>query len=127
MSNDVFEGVRRIVEADPRYDRAAYFFVFHALDYTLEKVGRRGHVSPQTLLDGIRCYARDKFGYLARTVLAVWGVERTEDFGEIVFNLVEQNLMKKTDSDHKADFAGQYDFARVFERDFCLTAEELDY
>lgn len=124
--SDMYEGVRRIVEVDPRYDRAAYFFVFHALDYTLERVDRRGHISVQTLLEGIRDFAREKFGYMARTVFESWRVTTTDDFGEIIFNLVDHDLMKKTDSDRKEDARGLYDFAEVFERDFALTAEELD-
>lgn len=125
--SDMYEGVRRITNADPRYDRAAYFFVFMALDYTLDKVGRRGHISPQTLLDGIKSYAQEKFGFLAATVFHSWGVTRTDDFGEIVFNLVEHDLMKKTESDRREDFSEQYEFERVFEREFEFTREELDY
>lgn len=124
---NMYEGVRAICEADSRFDRAAYFFVFDALDHTLEKDGRKGHISPQRLLEGVKSYAREKFGYLAFTVFDCWGVRSTEDFGEIVFNLVDHDLMKKTESDRKEDFADQYDFERVFEREFELTREELDY
>ncbi len=125
--SDMYEGVRKIVDADPRYDRAAYFFVFQALDYTLEKVGRRGHVSVDTLLEGIKGFAKDKFGYMARTVLECWGLRGTADFGEIVFNLIDHDLMKRTDTDRKEDFRGKFDFAQAFEGDFRLTREELDY
>ena len=32
---------------------------------------------------------------MARVVFRLWGIRNTSDFGEIVFNLVEENLMSK--------------------------------
>ena len=123
---NVYEGIRRIVERDPRYQRAAYYFVFHALEHTLQKTQHQGHVSGQALLDGIREFAIDKFGFLAKTVFDSWGVHRTDDFGEIVFNLFEHDLMKRADTDRREDFSGRYDFEQVFEREFDWNALKLD-
>jgi len=33
----------------------------------------------------------------------MWGIQRTDDFGDIVFNLVEAGLMNKTDEDTRKD------------------------
>jgi uncharacterized repeat protein (TIGR04138 family) len=81
------------------------------------KESRRGqpHVSGQELLEGVRLLAIEQFGCLAETVLATWGVHGTEDFGEIVFNLVEFDLMGKQESDTKEDFRSVYDFQEVFD------------
>jgi uncharacterized repeat protein (TIGR04138 family) len=46
---------------------------------------------------------------MARTVFRMWGINRTDDFGEIVFNLVEANLMSKTARDDRRDFHDVYD------------------
>lgn len=46
---------------------------------------------------------------MARTVFHLWGIDRSGDFGEIVFNLVEARLMSKTDNDTRADFQNVYD------------------
>jgi uncharacterized repeat protein (TIGR04138 family) len=47
-----------------------------------------------------------------------WGVTKTDDVGEIVFNLVGAGVLGKTEQDSRDDFRGVYDFGDVFERDF---------
>jgi uncharacterized repeat protein (TIGR04138 family) len=106
--------IPEILAKDPRFPRAAYDFVREALHHTIEVLGEQRHVSARELLDGIRDYAKSEFGPLARTVFESWNVRRTEDFGRIVFNLVEAGEMGKTDSDDIKDFAAGYDFDKAF-------------
>ena len=56
-----------------------------------------------------------EWGLLARTVLRRWNVTRTDDFGRIVFTLVEHGDMAKTEEDHIEDFHRVYDFETAFE------------
>jgi uncharacterized repeat protein (TIGR04138 family) len=108
----------------PRFHPGAYRFLFEALRHTQQRLGRaaprkaedeRAHISGQELLEGIRDLALAKFGLMARTVFHCWGIHTTEDFGHMVFELIERGEMSKTDSDHLSDFYGVYDFAEVFE------------
>lgn len=118
---DLEARLRALAVKDPRYPPIAYAFVFEALEYTIRTTGRdvsKGearHVSGRELLEGIRTFAREEFGPLARAVLGSWNIQKTEDFGEIVFNLVEEKLLSRREQDTKADFAGGYDFAEAFE------------
>jgi uncharacterized repeat protein (TIGR04138 family) len=117
------ESLAQIVKEDPRYPIDAYLFLRHALDYTIRMLnkpenGPGRHVSGQELLDGIRQCALQEFGPIARTVLRTWGINRTEDFGDMVFNLVSHGLLGKTEKDSKADFAGGYDFHAAFTAPF---------
>jgi uncharacterized repeat protein (TIGR04138 family) len=125
MSNEKNDSILRIVRRDGRYGPQAYYFIFDALDYTIQRMRKVRHVTGKELLEGIRHYAIEHFGFLARTVLAEWGVTRTDDFGEIVFNLVEAGLLSRTDSDTKADFQGVYDFAEAFDREFRTSLEDV--
>ena len=114
------EKFRQILEADERYSPQAYNFVYEALDWTLKNVVSREdedaqHVTGAELLEGIRQYSIQEFGCLARTVLESWGITETADFGELVFNLVEHDLMGKQESDSKEDFRGVYEFSEVFD------------
>jgi len=90
----------------------------------MQRRGRRGHVSGRDLVLGLRDLARERFGLMARTVLTQWGVKSTSDFGELVFNMIEEDIMSKQDSDTRADFADIFDFEEAFERD--MTIEILD-
>lgn len=117
------EVLEKMVTKDRRYHRDAYFFVREALDYTQKKVCKNNkrqvrHVTGQELLDGIREYALEQYGPMASTLLEEWGLRQCEDFGEIVFNMVEHALLNKTDSDSRDDFKGGYDFVEAFQKPF---------
>ncbi|HUI07139.1 MAG TPA: Minf_1886 family protein [Verrucomicrobiae bacterium] len=113
------ESIDEIAQMDGRYDRDAYYFVREGLDFTIKmlKKDSRGsgrHVSGQELLEGLRRFALDQFGPMAKTVLTHWGVNRCEDFGEIVFHMVDKGILGKTEQDTPEDFRGGYDFDEAF-------------
>jgi len=72
------------------------------------------HLTGVELLYGIRDLALKQYGFLTTTVFAQWGVRSTEDFGRIVFELIEMDKMKKTDRDQLSDFYDVYSFQKVF-------------
>ena len=51
---------------------------------------------------------------MARVVLTHWGITKTEDFGNIVFNMIGKSLLSKTEADSIDDFKGVYDFNAAF-------------
>jgi uncharacterized repeat protein (TIGR04138 family) len=102
-----------------RFTAEAYAFVFEALDFTLRRRGGvRRHISGPEIMEGVRQLALETFGFLARDVLRRWGVRSTEDFGEIVFHLIADDLLQKTADDRKEDFVGLYDFQEAFDVSF---------
>lgn len=124
MQTPRFEDVLdEILGRDPRYARDAYFFVREALDFTQKLALRSGreqvrHVTGQELLAGIREFALKQYGPMAALLFHEWGLARCEDFGEIVFNMVEASLLAKTKKDSREDFKGGYDFDDAFRRPF---------
>ena len=125
MSAEKTATIRKIVQQDGRYKPAAYYFIFDALDWTITRMKKVRHVTGKELLEGIREYAVNHFGFLARTVLAEWGVNGTGDFGEIVFNLVEAGLLSRTENDTRADFVDVYDFDEAFHLEFRRSLESV--
>lgn len=123
---DFAEIVDLIRKEDARFDKRAYFFVRQGLDHTVkdlkktdsERVKKSPHVSGRELLEGLRAFALDQFGPLAKTVLESWGVRQCSDFGEIVFNLIEYKVFSKTETDRREDFADVYDFEEAFVKPF---------
>lgn len=125
--------IHRIAREDGQYRPEAFLFVSEAIARTVEwirkgtlptdprpqKRGGEGefHVSGRELLAGIQRLARERWGSMTPAVLAQWGVTRTEDFGRIVFLMVEHEEMhwKKRDCDSEKDFSDGYDFATAFE------------
>jgi uncharacterized repeat protein (TIGR04138 family) len=124
-----------LVRRDPRYAYEAYEFLFAALAHTQRMLGRvpppEGpapeqdyHVSGPELLNGVRVLALREFGLMARTVFRMWGINRTDDFGELVFNLVEAGLMSKTEEDNRKDFHAVYDLDEALERGYRIEADQ---
>ena len=66
----------------------------------------------------VRDLAIERFGVLAREVLEYWGIRRTEDVGDVVFALVDLELLAAQPNDTRDDFAGVYDFDAAFARDY---------
>jgi uncharacterized repeat protein (TIGR04138 family) len=125
-----------VVQRDPRYAYEAYEFVFAALGHTQKLLGRippdaeapgpQHHVSGRELVHGIRDLAVREFGLMARVVFRMWGINRTGDFGEIVFNLVAENLMSTTEQDRRADFQDVFDLDQALVQDFHLQLDEAE-
>ena len=47
-------------------------------------------------------------------MLRHWGITSTEDFGHIVFSLIDVGLLARQPSDKVEDFDRVYDFSAVF-------------
>ena len=106
-----------VVASDPRYPKAAYLFVQAGLAKAQKMLwvsGKPGHISGTQLLDGLRDLAIETYGKQAKVRLNSWGIFKCEDFGEIVFNLVEAGLLTKQEGDTKKDFQGGYNFDVAF-------------
>ncbi len=120
------------------YPPEAFLFVQRGLEFTVRRVhGEKAmqpqqtkvedtpsrHVSGQLLCQGLRDYALQQYGLLARTVLKQWHINSTEDFGKIVFAMVESGLMQKTDQDTVHDFVDVFDFNQAFAAELELTVK----
>jgi len=114
-----------IFKDDSRYAPAAYRFVFDALTYAHEVMqlgsneqGEEHHVTGQELCEAARLLALDQFGLMTRCVFQRWGVTRSGDFGEIVYNLIRIGQMKKTERDRREDFDDVFDFETDLDADY---------
>jgi uncharacterized repeat protein (TIGR04138 family) len=117
------KNLEQVAEECGRYSVDAFEFVRHGLNFTVQKIHGdtknkaeiECHVTGRQLSEGLRDYAISRYGVMASTVLSHWGIRRTNDFGRIVFALVESRLMQKTEQDDVRDFEGVFDFDAAFE------------
>lgn len=113
-----------VVLRDGRYARQAYCFVMDALNFTTTQLPVRRHITGQELSFGIRDYAIQRFGIAALLVFEQWGITETADFGNMVFNLIDGGLMRKTEADRIEDFNDVFDFETVFETDYQILIDK---
>ena len=137
------DGVTKILRKDSRYAREGYEFLREALEFTQKAYSKSAksvkfreikalpeefrkelivptdsHITGQELLSGIREYALAMFGPMTMTVFEQWGISRCEDFGNMVFLMVDNGLLRKTDKDNLDDFKGGYSFEQAFREPF---------
>ena len=122
MTHDIETRMIELAQQYGRYKAAAYRFTLDAVEYTAQRsyaaTMEVRHVTGLEVLEGIRQMALRQFGFMAKTVFLEWGVATTEDFGEIVFQLVREGILSKTDQDSPRDFASGYDFDEAFVRNY---------
>src|SRR5207248_10904826 len=82
------------------------------------------HVSGPELCLALKHLAQQQYGYMARLVLATWGIRSTSDFGEIVYNLIKIGKMSRSDTDRREDFDDVYDFEKALVKEYAFTQEE---
>ena len=101
----------------------AFEFVREGLTHTVRSIhgeaavhddSRPRHISGPQLCEGLRRCAVERYGQLAITVLRRWGLRGTEDFGVIVYALIDREEMRASERDRFEDFCGVYDFDEVF-------------
>ncbi len=114
MNTNFINKIDEVIARDARYKADAYEFVMQALFFTQKKLKRKDHVSGKEMLEGIKEHALSQYGPMAKTVVEHWGIYTTSDFGQIVFNMIEAGLMKKTQDDSLEDFKDVYDFKNAF-------------
>lgn len=132
------KSLKQIAEA-AGYELGAFLFVQRGLEFTVKRIhGERAkkaelddlddddvesssrHVSGQQLCMGLRDFAKREYGLMARSVLARWRIHRSEDFGRIVFAMVDAGLMHKTPDDTLADFIDVFSFDEAFSEHLLL-------
>ena len=102
------------------YPPEAFEFIQQGLTFTARqvhgaegKLEKGGHVTGGQLAEGLRDYAQMLWGLMARTVLAKWNITSTYDFGRIVYVMLDNKLLGKTQGDCIEDFRNVYDFASL--------------
>jgi uncharacterized repeat protein (TIGR04138 family) len=107
---------RELLEKYDKYSEEAYDFIYKALDYTVDYKERKNkNVSGEELLEGIMKLGIEEYGPIAGTVFNKWRVTKTDDFGDIVFNLAEFDLLYLREKDSRKDFRDVYDFESMFD------------
>ena len=122
------QDIESILQADGRYKLEAYSFLHEALARAVQDVhggsGDSNHVTGQELCAALRDLAIDRYGLMAPAVFRSWGIRQSLDFGQMVYLLIEHNVMRKTDEDSLDDFRDVFDLDRDFQNTDSITMSE---
>ena len=106
--------------ADDTVEMDEYSFDSGVTEETVAVRSQERHLTGQQLCEAIRRYAMNQFGYMARIVLKNWGIESTSNFGDIVYNMIDAGIMKKSARDRRSHFDDVFTFD-VLESDFAIS------
>ncbi len=112
---DFFGRLSRIQARDERFKGDAYLFVMASLGRSMKLAGAQRHLTGGELLKGIQAEAEEQFGPMAATVFEHWGIKNSLDFGHIVFNMVQEGILSKTETDTLEDFKDGIFFEKLFD------------
>jgi len=104
----------------PRYSIEAYEFVCDALGIGSNLPQEQSametlrNVSCKEVLEIIRQAALEKFRKESKGVLWSWNIFRTEDFGEIIFEMIDAGILAKGPRDSRDGFRNGFSFEEVF-------------
>lgn len=112
-----------ILRRENKYDGQAYYFLKDSLDFTLKrfsegKKSQNRHVGGEELLEGFRDYALEQFGPMAATLMEEWGIGECVDVGKMVFQMIEEQVFGKQESDSLEDFEGSFDLLEALRAPF---------
>ena len=113
----------RIRMREQRFDERAYLFVLGALEYCQQRLPERRHITGRELALGV---PRSRPGPLRRHGAArprALGDSQLADIGDVVFTLVDLELLMSQPTDTRDEFAEVFDFDQAFERDYPWCAQ----
>ena len=113
--SDFIARLSRILASDSRYKEEAYYFVMASLSRGIQHLKEPRHLTGGELLGWLQEEAEDQFGPMASTVFHHWGVKNSLDFGHIVFNMVREGILSKTEMDSLDDFKDAVFFQNLFD------------
>ena len=122
MDQKFNQAVLQIIQQDERYHADAYSFVNAAVSYTVKKLSRdqkpngNRHVSAEELVSGAMDYAVSEYGFLAAAVFRNWKILSGEDFGNIVYNMINAKLLSAGKNDSQSDFLCHPDLAHELQQ-----------
>jgi uncharacterized repeat protein (TIGR04138 family) len=100
------------------YPPEAFLFLVEGLRFAERHIRhqrkRAGSVDAVDLSWCLHDLAVYRFAESARAKLASWNIRQTQDFGHLVYRMVELGQMRTEDGDAIGDFADVFDFATEF-------------
>ena len=100
--------IAHILEKDESYPEEAYEFVTNVIHFATknqdQKEDSSRHIGAKKIIKATVEYAVKEYGFFAQEVLLSFNIIKAMDIGNIVFNLIEVELLRKSDDDSLKDF-----------------------
>lgn len=109
FSKDRRQIIRNFCERSGKYTPDAYEFVTTGVIEQVQAMEEPRHLSALEVLQNLRDQLLENFGLLAPAVLKEWNIRQASDIGEIVFDLIEMQILSASEDDKRSDFNIEFD------------------
>lgn len=93
---------------DSRYPAAAFLYLMDTLREMLDARKEGDHVTGKEVCLALRQNLQKDFSLMAPDVLKSWNIVETNDFGNMVYDMVDAGLFSTSPQDSRADFVDVY-------------------
>lgn len=107
LPDKFFEQIEsRIIRSgrDIRYKPDGYGIILASLDYHKSKSENNEHLTASEVVHAVSELALMKYGPMALEVLEAWGIFSHRDVGNIVYNLIDIDILQGDERDSLDDF-----------------------
>ena len=107
ISAEFRKKINVILKSDLRYPRDAYLFVSDVVVRAgnAKKINNEdGHLTGKQVVQSFLDYVIGEYGPLAESILRSWNLCEPVDIGNIVYNMIEVELLYANEDDSKEDF-----------------------
>ena len=91
-----------------KYQPDAYEFITDCVINRISALSTARHLTALELLQALRKQLDVHFGALTGLILEEWKIHSASDIGEIVFDLIDLNILSAADDDKRSDFDIDY-------------------
>lgn len=96
--------INEFYERSGKYAPDAYEFVTGAVIEQVNRLDPPRHLSALEVLQGLKKQLTDEFGILTALILESWNIQSASDIGEIVFDLINLQILSASAEDKRSDF-----------------------
>ncbi|MBR2357338.1 MAG: hypothetical protein IKA65_04865 [Lentisphaeria bacterium] len=96
--------INEFYERSGKYAPDAYEFVTGAVIEQVNRLDPPRHLSALEVLQGLKKQLADEFGILTALILESWNIQSASDIGEIVFDLINLQILSASAEDKRSDF-----------------------
>lgn len=111
--------IQPVAEQYGKFHADAYVFVHQALGTTAQKAKKLGspvlHVGGRDVIEACIELANERFGPMSYAVLEEWGISQSKHIGEIIYHLIEIDILSKRPGDRIEDFYNYRHFRELLE------------
>lgn len=96
--------INEFCKSTGKYKPDAYEFVTESVIRVVNSMNPPRHLTAVEVLESVNRQFSEAYGILAPLVAEAWGIKNPSDIGEIIFDLIDMQILSASADDKRSDF-----------------------